>query len=256
MITDDQVVALFARANPVPSTALLDPIESVDIDSLRNRSERSRAMSEVETTSAKPEAVGRRSPLVPVLAVVAIAVIALTVLLTRDDGVASPESVANAYMEARENLDAEAAQALFAPDARVAEEGFDLSQIPALFAWYRASNWNWTPGECPVSAGEVEAMARCSYQFENDWTRGLGHAPVTGEIQIVVSDGQIVSLTSYLDTAQFGDVWEGFLIWIEQNHPDDFDQMYVPGGTAPLIDENSIALWEQYTDEFVAANEG
>jgi hypothetical protein len=256
VITDDQVVTLFATANPVPTTDLLDPIESVDIDSLRNRSERSRAMSEVETTPAKPEVRGRRSRLVPVLAVVAIAVIALTVLLTRDDGVATPEALANAYMEARENLDAETAQALFAPDATVSDEGFDLSEMPALFDWYRASNWNWTPAECLISAGEVETTARCSYQFENDWTRSLEHAPVTGEIQIVVADGQITGLTSYLSTEQFGDVWISVLDWVTLNHPDDFDLMYIPGGTGPLIDDTSIALWERHTEEFVAQMEG
>ena len=35
MITDDQVVAMFAKANPVPSLDLLDPIEPVAPDTSR-----------------------------------------------------------------------------------------------------------------------------------------------------------------------------------------------------------------------------
>lgn len=254
MITDDQVVALFVMANPVQTVDLLDPIESVDIDSLRKRSERSRAMSEVETTSVKPEAVGRRSPLVPVLAVVAIAVIALTVLLTRDDGVASPESVANAYMEARQNLDAEAAQALFAPDATLSDEGYDLSEMPALFAWYRALNWEWTRGECAEPSnppGEGGVLVECSTEFESDWTRTVGHAPITADVQILVSEGAITSLISNLD-GEFVGVWDAFYTWIDENHPEDLDQMY--GSAGPLLDDDAIALWEQHTEEFAAQN--
>ena len=256
MITDDQVIALFAKANPVPSLDLLDPIEPVTPGRLEDQSERSRDMTELKTTP-KQDGVKRGSGwLVPVLAVTVIAVVALAIILTRDDGVASPESVANAYMEARENLDADAALALFAPNAEVNEEGFDFSQMSALFTWYEASHWNWTPGQCPISSGREETLARCSYEFENDWTRALEHAPIAGEIQILISDGEITRLNSFLDTTQFGDVWESFLGWISANHPDDFDKMLVSGGTSPLIDDNSIALWEQYTAEFVAEQEG
>lgn len=255
MTTEDQIVAMFAKANPVPSLDLLDPVEPVDLGHLTDPSERSSAMTEVKT-EAKEEVGGRKPRLVAVLAVTAIALVALAILLTRDGGVASPESVANAYMEARENLDAEAALTLFASDAEVNEEEFDFSQMPALFAWYRASNWNWTPGECTISSGEVETLARCSYVFENDWTRALGHAPVTGQIQIVVSDGEITRLNSSLDTAQFNDVWMSFVGWIGENHSDDFFQMYNSSLTAPLIDDNSIALWAQHTEEFVASAGG
>ena len=251
MITDDQVAAMFAKANPLPSLDLLDPVEPLDPGHLADRSERSRDMTELKTTPTL-EGVKRRSRrLVPVLGVTVIAVVALAVLMTRDGGVASPESLASAYMEARENLDAETAQALFAPDATVSDEGYDLSEMPALFDWYRALNWNWTRGECAEPSnppGEGGTIVQCSTEFESDWTRALGHAPITADVQILVSEGAITTLTSALDI-EFEGVWGAFFTWIDANHPDDIDQMYDSVG--PLLDDDSIALWEQYTDEFV-----
>jgi hypothetical protein len=254
---ENQIVALFANANPVPSLDLLDPLEPVDMEHLEHLSVRSSEMTEVETIQPEKEERQRWPRVALGLAMAVIAVAALGILVNRESGVASPESVANSYMEARENLDSETAQSMFADGATMSEEGFTLTQLPALFSWYRASNWNWTPGECSESGtGPRGTLVRCSYEFENDWTRAMGHAAVTGNLQLLVSEGEVIKLTSALDTAQFGDVWEAFLTWMIENHPDDFDQMYVSGGTAPLIDPTSIALWEQYTEEFVAEHAG
>lgn len=253
MTTEDQVVALFAKANPVPSLDLLDPVEPFDVSHLVNRVERSSAMTDIKTEELKTEP-SRRPRLALVLAVALVGLVALGILVTRDSPVASPESVANAYMEALANLDAEAASALFAPDGTAHYPGgYDLSQTPALFAWYRALNWESTRGECAeVSTGERGTLVDCSNVFENDWSRALGHAPIGGELQVLVSEGEIVTLVSGLD-GDFGAIWDTFRIWIDQNHPVDYDLMY--GGTGPLLDPASIALWEQYTEEFVASLE-
>jgi len=250
--SEDQIVALFAKANPVPSLDLLDPIEPVDLGHLTDPSERSGAMTELRT-QAVDEARGRRRRLVPVLAMVAIAmVVALGVLFTKDDGVASPEALASAYMEARQDLDAEAAQALFAADATLSDEGYDLSEMPLLFDWYRALNWDWALGECEEpSTGEGGTLVQCSTEFESDWTRTMGHPPITADVQILMSDGAITNLISALDP-EFSNVWSVFFTWIEENHPDDIDQMY--GSNGPLLDEGSIALWEERTREFVASS--
>jgi hypothetical protein len=249
---EDQIVAMFAKANPVPSLDLLDPIEPVDLGHLTDPTERSGAMTKLKSKAADEEAGGRSRRLVPVLAMVAIAiVVALGVLFTRDNGVASPEGLANAYMEARQNLDAEAAQALFAADATLSDEGYDLSEMPALFDWYRALNWDWTRGECAEpSIDEGGTLVQCFTEFESDWTRTLGHAPITADVRILISDGAITNLISSLD-AEFGGVWSAFFTWIEEEHPDDIDQMY--GSAGPLLDDDSIALWEQHTREFVAS---
>ena len=54
MNIDDQIAALLAGANPVPSLGLLDPIPPVDIDAL-TQSERSSVMTEIKTIEPEKE---------------------------------------------------------------------------------------------------------------------------------------------------------------------------------------------------------
>ncbi len=51
MTFEDQVVALFAKANPVPSLDLLDVVEPLDMGHLADLPERSSAVTEASTTA-------------------------------------------------------------------------------------------------------------------------------------------------------------------------------------------------------------
>lgn len=257
MSTEEQISALFAKANPVPSLDLLDPIDPVDVDHLARRSDRSSEMIDLETpyrvSSSSPN--WRWAP-AAALAFGVVVFVALAFLAGRPSEVASPLETATQHMTARENLDTEAAMRLFAEDATVAEEGFGLADYNAVWAWYRAIGWDWHSSGCEQSAPPTDrgALVQCSYDFENDMSRAMAHPRVTGEVSILVADGEITNLVSYLDINQFSDVWETFLTWISENHPDDVDTMYVPGGTNPRLDDESIALWAERVDEFAAHN--
>jgi hypothetical protein len=119
--------------------------------------------------------------------------------------------VADAYMEARQDLDTEATTGMFAPDAKVWEADFDLSEMPALIEFWRATGWDWTPTGCTeIASGPAYNAFTCGYEFENDWTRALDHPPVTGEITLFIGGdeiSQIISLTTTIDVSQFNDVW-------------------------------------------------
>jgi hypothetical protein len=54
----------------------------------------------------------------------------------------------------------------------------------------------------------------------------------------------------------FGDVWDMFIEWLSDRYPDDFVRMYDPDRGYPILDPDSIGLWERYTDEFVALPPG
>lgn len=255
MSSEDQVVALFAKANPVPSLSMLDPVEPVDVGHLIHRSERSSEMLDVKTAET-PERVSRRRRFAPALVLGLITFATLAILVGRPGPLASPIDVANAHMEARANLDTERALSLFAGDATVREEGFGLEEYSDLWAWYRSIGWEWEPDGCEQrSTSENGGLVRCTYQFENDMSRALDHPPVTGEVNMLVSEGRITQLVSYLDIRQFSDVWEAFLTFVSENHPNDVDTMYVPGGTNPRLDADSRALWADYVREFTAAQD-
>jgi len=213
----------------------------------------------VDVTSEEPRSrASRRTRMLTSAALGLIGVAAVAVLLTSSEGMASPVSVANAFMEARDNLDAEATLALFAADIPISD-GFlnAIMAYPLYFDWLRTSDWRWSVGDCAeISTGQGGTLMRCDYLSENDWTRALDHPPVSGFLDILVTDGEITGLIHTGELAQFAEVWGQVTAWIETNHPDTLDQVLTPDLRRPVLNHpNSIALWGQYTDEFVASVE-
>jgi hypothetical protein len=182
----------------------------------------------------------------------AVGALALGLALRVGDGEASPVSVANAFMEARDNLDADTIEALFAADIAISDGFIErIDQYPRYFDWLRALNWRWDIGTCrEVSTGTGGTLIRCDYVSENDWTRSLSHAPISGFIEILVTDGVITGLVHSGEIEQFDEVWDTVTDWIALNHPDTVDQVLNPGLRRPILDASSVALWEQYTREF------
>ena len=84
MTKEDQIVALFASANPVPSLDVFDAVEPLDIDRLEKRSERSSAMTDTKTDRLRVEGPDRWRRLVPVLAIPVIVLVALLIFVNGD----------------------------------------------------------------------------------------------------------------------------------------------------------------------------
>jgi len=91
---------------------------------------------------------------------------------------------------------------------------------------------------------------------ENAWSHALGVGPFAGSsIYFTIADGQITELSNTFNTARFSpQVWEPFVGWVSDIHPADIDVMFSAERdltSDPNLTPESIALWEQYTDEFV-----
>ena len=77
----------------------------------------------------------------------------------------------------------------------------------------------------------------------------------------MIDDGQIQQVTHYfgfnLFAPQVFDVW---VAWLTDTHPEDVDAMYDFTGAAPFVHSTAeaLALQDQYTNEFVElqANSG
>jgi hypothetical protein len=251
MTIEDQVVAMFAKANPVPSLDLLEPIEPLDIDSLKDPSERSREMSDVQTIEPKKER--RRIRWAPVLVSALVAVAAVAVLINRgvfDAQPATPVGVADAYFEARKERDFEAVAALFVPGT---ERSFIEEQVN-LEDWElgAALGDNYLTQSCQeVSQGDDGVLVECAFTATNDLFRVLGFDPETGQVTLLIADGHIENLTeTMLSRPSTTEVLSTFHDWLEDNHPDDVDTLME--GLMVKVTPESIALWEQYVDEFVA----
>jgi hypothetical protein len=128
----------------------------------------------------------------------------------------------------------------------------------------------------------------CGFAYENDLTRALEMAPVGGSesrggnLSIFIDGGKIqiatIQVTEWHSVVSdppgagyffpvdnmfrspnparldlFGTVWDMFIEWVSSSHPEDFGRMYDTDRGYPILDAQSIELWERYTDEFVAS---
>jgi len=192
-------------------------------------------------------------------------------------------AVGESFMQAWVDGDGEAAAAMFAPDATF--DGFQPAVFPALYDWFRAGGWTFEGGGCGRHGGGGEPGAPldvvgCGFTFENDLTRALGMRPVPKDLSFVIEAGRIETawfggggdcchnMFGSPDPLRqdltgpgpdlFGAVWDMFIEWLSTSHPEDFGRMYDPDygypvSGYPILDPGSIALWERYTDEFVAS---
>jgi hypothetical protein len=191
-------------------------------------------------------------------------------------------AVGDAFIEAWVDGDGEAAAAMFAPEATF--DGFQPAIFPALFDWFRAGGWTFEGGGCGRHGGGGEPGAPlddvgCGLRYENDITRALGMEPVPTALSFVIDAGRIetawfgeggdccYNMFGSPDPVReraggapelFGPVWDMLIEWLSTSHPEDFGRMYDPDygypvRGYPILDPESIKLWERYTDEFVAS---
>lgn len=167
---------------------------------------------------------------------------------------AGTEAVTDRFINAWVRGDGEAVRAVFTPGATF--DAFPVSELPGRHAWYRAVGWEYRSTGCEVttsSRGTGRGTATCGYSFENDLTRVLGREALTGSFLLLVVDGKVARATDLFPIPAYEDVWESFLAWVTDRNADDAGRMFVDDATRPRWDAASIALWERYVDEYVAA---
>jgi hypothetical protein len=215
-------------------------------------------MTDLKTNEKKAERPVRKPWLVPVLATTLIAVVALGLLVNRESQVASPESISDAFMNALADHDGDAALELLAEDATY--KGLSpLSDLPLALDLDRATGVDFINQGCEEKPTDVNGtpLVDCPFTVEDDWTQALGIEPVSVIYTIWVDEGQVQTVdgTCCEDVPGVEDPWITFRNWVKENHPDDFETMYIGNGGARLEPE-SIALFDLYTDEFVGSLEG
>jgi hypothetical protein len=264
------VASLFAKANPVPSLALLDPIGSMDLEHLEDRSWRSSVMIELKTIEEQKAGPRRPRWLVPALVALLALVIAVPVYLSRQAPVAdeptSSEGLAIAYLEALTANDVDTLHQVVAPTAT----GVDRNDQSGILAWQDAVGIVITRLGCTEveKYGTDGAVVHCPWVYDSKWHQALGLEPSSMLQVFLIRDGQIQQVSE--TNSRAGDlalIWLSFRSWVEESHPEDVTTMYTTGeedledtetrhavgiGNDYNTSTESIALWEQYTDEFVA----
>ena len=165
--------------------------------------------------------------------------------------------------------DGEAIAAMFSPEG--AFDGFGPGILPELHDWFRASGWTFKSRNCErhVDTAEEDDLGLgyvgCGFTYENDVTRALEMPPTDGGLALYIDEGTVTdastrdangvsNLFRSPDPERedlFGPVWDTFINWIANTHPEDLGRMYDPVQGYPLLDPTSIELWQLHTDEFI-----
>lgn len=191
-----------------------------------------------------------------VAAAVVILVGAAFLLVTRNtepDVADAPQGIAELFIEG----DADTAVGLLATDAVV-----DHGVVTSAEEYAEFRNWQVVTGTfatvtgCSKNPIGSAVEVSCTYMHGNAWSEALDIGPFDGsEWVFVIADGQIEEIRQTFDISEFSpQAYLVFTGWLRENHPSDRSTMIAVVGAreAPILTPQSIALWEQYTNEFVA----
>lgn len=170
-------------------------------------------------------------------------------------------AVASDFIQARGDGDVAAALNHLAEDAVLAwGPGDSPATLEKALEWERAFGVTFTLSECNArGGGDVSAPidVHCTLSQDSAIASALGNELEPACADILVEGDQIVRATlgcgNFMEAA-----WNPFRVWVIAKHRDDVGVMYSPGanGAPAQTTEESLALWKQYRQDFVAAPEG
>lgn len=260
---------LVKNANAVTDDDQLDRIFGDDVDSRLLREilareegrmteieyEKTDETSAIDVDGARTPMPRRRLTAGLVSFVVVVAVGLGVALNSMQDPAASVVGLAEAYQLAITNYDPDAAVALMDPDAENATGyGLPVEELPGQIRWYEVTGWTETVTGCEQLVAGPPAEVRCTYTFENDWTRALGVGPYDGHTDFVIENGKITDVvaTWSAGTTFSGDAWQPFIAWVGVAHYPDHQAITTNNFSRPVWTPEALELWDRYTNEFVA----
>jgi hypothetical protein len=260
-MTLDQIDRLVRQANPVPDLRALEPLDVSFLREQRRTDMQTHDRVIVDDEGGEPG--GSRNLLIGIAAAIAIIVGAMLLLrpLTEDRPVADQPSaaateIAAAFVKAYAAHDVDKAASYLAADA-FAELGGDPEGMRLLSRWREAVGVREVLDLCvertTLSSGSV---VRCTYDYHALRSDEIGLGPFSGSyFDLTVQEGKIVAVSSVLEFVSNGfsaEVWEPFAVWVAETHPDEVLVLYTdPDQAMQRMTEESIALWEERTQEYV-----
>jgi hypothetical protein len=264
MVTDEQIIQLFADANPRPNADHRVPAGGDGHGRLDGAE-----ITMIDLQTEQPaDALGRsrRRPLWLLAPVAAVLFVLLVALVSDGDDerrapATQPDSPTVAsgrdltavmsFIDAYNAFDAEGAAALVAPDAEIG--GSSAEELPASFDWRRAFDWTVQDVDCAA----VDDRVRCTYTVDDRLTRYHG-VERPGVMQFAFdADGRIEQLDVDEDLSRYSpQALEPFVDWVASEHPEDLTVLWTfEGGVAPNLTAEAIAAMGERLGEYTAGPE-
>jgi hypothetical protein len=271
MSTEEQVVALFAAANPVPRLDLLDPVEPLDLrhfEVTRTRSAEMQTRDRIDTDQEPDRP--RKGLLIGVSAAAVVLIGALVIFLNQGEApvaddtpvvTTAPESLSNpdavdvatGFVGAYAASDMELAASYVAPGKKLSMLNVD----EAGAAWARATGFQMLPGQCEEKNTTTAGVrVLCPYAYNALRSNEIGMGPYEGNfINVTVKDGKVAAASESFDTSinNFSaEMWEPFAAWIAATYPEDVTRMWEDSSQGmEMHTPAAIQLWQQHTKEYV-----
>jgi hypothetical protein len=174
-----------------------------------------------------------------------------------DAAVAAAIELAEGYLQAYSSYDADRA-ATYLSGAALAELWGTPAEFRLLLALLEAQRSEEIYQPCQhVTSSGAGIVVRCPHDFNWMGSDELGLGPYTGDYRYVtVRDGEIVHIDDHGENfaAASAQNWEPFARWVKENYPQDVAVMYEDESQDGWrVTEESIRLWKEHIDEYVAA---
>lgn len=173
------------------------------------------------------------------------------------------QEVATGFLGAFGALNAEQAITYLAEDADISDlmggrvqgvEG-NAEELRLNLSFLEAVGYKQMLDSCEElgSSASVTTL-RCTFDFHLFGSDEIGRGPFSGGyFELIVSDGEIVQASHWLETEKFGpQMWEPFRDWVSTTYPKDAAVMYQDETYGQEVaTEESIPLWKQHIREYV-----
>ncbi len=168
----------------------------------------------------------------------------------------SAVETATAFVEAYGRFDMDEAFSYLATDAELPWPG-DVEGTRLYNRVLQAHGFQLLLGGCGEPASSSPGIrVRCLFDYHAIRSNEIGRGPFEGSyFDIVVNGERIISASMNLPwvAKRFADeMWEPFAQWVRENYPEDILVMYASSvQIRESVSEESIALWEQRSREYV-----
>lgn len=258
-MTHDLIDRMVREANPVPDLTVLEAVDASVLDVQRRTGMQTHDRVIVDEEHEKP----RRNLLIGIAAAAAVILIGVLFVwqptenaAVADQPAASAVEIATSFVEAYATYDVDRAASYLAADA-FGEFGGNLENMRLQNTWREATGFRELLDSCEeqttLSSGTV---VRCTYDYHALRSEEIGLGPFGGSyFDFTVLEGKIVSVSGAFDYITNGfssQVWEPFADWVAETHPEDVLVLYTDRSqTMQRVTEDSIAVWEERTREYV-----
>jgi len=264
VITDDEIMRLFERADPARD----DDSRMADVAGyLAALQTRSYDMTLIDTTEAPTKPPRDNRWLLPaIIAAAILLIVAGAVVLSRDDdqdqvqlstppasAAVAPTTAAIApttapepstalsveaaivlvrsYFDAFNAYDSDLAYSLLADGAMVDNRSWTAEQYRLGTGFSAAIGEKALLGDCePVDSEAPAITIRCDAGYAGQGSTELGLGPYgDGWTEVMIVDGKITSINSFIDFSENGfemQIWDPYMAWMEASHPEDIPVLY------------------------------